>query len=64
MTLLGQPLPSTDVTPNKALGEFAKLDKKGNIDQILRDLVPEDACPCSRPRPDWSRAGTTWSRLS
>ena len=36
MTLLGQPLLSTDLTPNKALEEFGKLDKKGNVDRILR----------------------------
>ena len=41
MTQLGQPMPSTDLTPNKALEEFRKLDKKGNIDQILQDLVPK-----------------------
>ena len=41
MTQLGQPLPSTDLTPNKALEKFRQLDKKGNIDQILQDLVPK-----------------------
>ena len=41
MTQLGQPLASTDLTPNKALEEFRQLDKKGNIDQILQDLVPK-----------------------
>ena len=41
MTQLGQPLPSTDLTPNKALEEFRRLDKKGDIDQILQDLVPK-----------------------
>ena len=40
MTQLGQPLPSTDLTPNKALEKFRQLDKKGDIDQILNDLVP------------------------
>ena len=40
MTQLGLPLKSTDLTPNKALEEFRKLDKKGDIDQILQDLVP------------------------
>ena len=44
MTLLGQPLESTDLTPNKALEKFRKLDKKGNIDQILRGSNPRDAC--------------------
>ena len=38
---LGLPLKSTDLTPNKALEEFRKLDKKGDIDQILQDLVPK-----------------------
>ena len=41
MTQLGQPLPSTNLTPNKALEEFRQLDKKGNIDQILENLVPK-----------------------
>ena len=41
MTQLGLPLASTDLTPNKALEEFRKLDKKGDIDQILQDLVPK-----------------------
>ena len=41
LTQLGRPMPSTDLTPNKALEEFAKLGKKGNIDQILQDLVPK-----------------------
>jgi membrane fusion protein (multidrug efflux system) len=40
ITLLGQPLPFTDLTPNQALEEFRRLGKQGNIDQILRDLVP------------------------
>jgi membrane fusion protein (multidrug efflux system) len=40
MTQLGQPQPSTDLTPKKALEEFGKLGKKGSIDQILNDLVP------------------------
>ena len=41
MTQLGLPLASTDLTPNKALEEFRQLDKKGDIDQILQDLVPK-----------------------
>ena len=40
MTLLGEPLPFTDLTPNQALEEFRQLGKKGNVDQILHDLVP------------------------
>ena len=41
MTQLGHPLPSTDLTPNKALEEFRRLDEKGDIDRILHDLVPK-----------------------
>ena len=41
VTQLGLPLKSIDLTPNKALEEFRKLDKNGNIDQILHDLVPK-----------------------
>jgi membrane fusion protein (multidrug efflux system) len=41
VTQLGLPLASTDLTPNKALEEFRKLDAKGDIDQILQDLVPK-----------------------
>ncbi len=41
MTQLGQPLASTDLTPNKALEEFRRLDEKGDIDRILHDLVPK-----------------------
>jgi membrane fusion protein (multidrug efflux system) len=41
MTQLGRPLPSTDLTPNKALEKFRQLDRKGDIDQILHDLVPK-----------------------
>ena len=43
VTQLGLPLRSTKLTPNKALEEFRKLDKKGDIDQILQDLVPQGA---------------------
>jgi membrane fusion protein (multidrug efflux system) len=38
---LGLPLESTDLTPNKALEKFRQLDQKGDIDRILRDLVPK-----------------------
>jgi len=41
MTQLGQPMPSTDLTPNKALEKFRQLDKKGDIDKILQDLIPK-----------------------
>ncbi len=40
-TQLGLPLASTDLTPNKAIEQFRQLDKKGDIDQILQDLVPK-----------------------
>ena len=40
MTQLGLPLGSTDLTPNKALEEFRKLDKKGDLEQIAKDLIP------------------------
>ena len=38
---LGLPLKSTNLTPNKALEEFRELGEKGDIDQILQDLVPK-----------------------
>ncbi|MGO8744767.1 MAG: efflux RND transporter periplasmic adaptor subunit [Thermoguttaceae bacterium] len=41
MTQLGLPLGSIDLTPNKALEEFHRLDKKGNFEQIAKDLVPK-----------------------
>ncbi len=41
MAQLGLPLPFTDLTPNKALDEFRRLGKEGDIDQILQDLVPK-----------------------
>ena len=41
MTQLGLPLGSYDLTPNKALEEFRKLDKRGNLEQIAKDLVPK-----------------------
>ena len=43
MTQLGQPLASTDLTPNKALEEFRQLGKNGDIDQILQRPGPQ--CP-------------------
>jgi membrane fusion protein, multidrug efflux system len=39
MAQLGLDLPSTDLTPNQALEEFRRLNEKGSIDQILKDLV-------------------------
>jgi membrane fusion protein (multidrug efflux system) len=41
ITQLGLPLPCSDLTPKKALEEFRRLGKKGDVDQILRDLVPK-----------------------
>jgi membrane fusion protein (multidrug efflux system) len=37
---LGLPLGSTDLTPRKAIEEFRRLDKAGDIDRILRGLIP------------------------
>jgi membrane fusion protein, multidrug efflux system len=41
MTQLGLPLGSIDLTPNKALEEFRRLDKEGSFEQIAKDLVPK-----------------------
>ncbi len=41
MTQLGLPLGFTDLTPKKALEEFRRLDKEGDIDRILRNLLPK-----------------------
>jgi membrane fusion protein, multidrug efflux system len=41
MSQLGLPLGSIDLTPNQALEEFRRLDKEGNIDRILLELVPK-----------------------
>ncbi len=41
MADLGVPLPSTDATPTKAIAEFHRLDQDGNLDRILRDLLPK-----------------------
>jgi membrane fusion protein (multidrug efflux system) len=40
MTQLGLPLPSTELTPKKALEEFRKLHKKEDLNEILKDIVP------------------------
>jgi membrane fusion protein (multidrug efflux system) len=37
---LGLPLGPTDATPMQALEAFRRLDRKGDIDRILRDLIP------------------------
>lgn len=39
-TQLGQELTSIDVTPNKALQQVRQLDKDGNIERVLRDMLP------------------------
>jgi membrane fusion protein (multidrug efflux system) len=41
MAQLGLELPSTDATPSKAIAEFHRLDKEGDLDRILRDLLPK-----------------------
>jgi len=41
MTQLGLPLGTYDLTPNQALEEFRRLDKKGDFEQIAKDLVPK-----------------------
>ena len=40
MAQLGRPLGPTDATPNETIERFRKLDKDGNVDNILRDLIP------------------------
>ncbi len=39
MSQLGLPLASTNVTPSKAIAEFHKLDKDGDLDRILSNLI-------------------------
>jgi membrane fusion protein (multidrug efflux system) len=41
MTQLGVPLAPTNATPSQAIAEFHRLDKEGNLDRILRDLLPK-----------------------
>jgi membrane fusion protein, multidrug efflux system len=41
MTQLGLPLAPTNATPSKAIAEFHRLDQEGNLDRILRDLIPK-----------------------
>jgi membrane fusion protein (multidrug efflux system) len=38
---LGLPLGSADLTPRQAIAQFRRLDKAGDIDRILRTLVPK-----------------------
>src|SRR5262249_5812964 len=41
MAQLGRPLASTNATPKETIEEFRRLDKEGDIDRILRDLIPK-----------------------
>jgi membrane fusion protein (multidrug efflux system) len=41
MAQLGLPLGSTNSTPKQAIQEFRRLDKEGDIDRIMHDLVPK-----------------------
>jgi membrane fusion protein (multidrug efflux system) len=41
MSQLGRPLESTDATPKEVIERFRKLDANGDIDRILRDLIPK-----------------------
>jgi membrane fusion protein (multidrug efflux system) len=41
MAQLGLPLESTGLTPKEAIEKFRQLDKRGDIDRILHDLVPK-----------------------
>jgi len=41
MTQLGVPLAPTKATPSEAIAEFHRRDKEGDLDRILRDLVPK-----------------------
>jgi membrane fusion protein (multidrug efflux system) len=38
---LGLPLESVQLSPNQVLEKFSRLDKDGDIDRILEDLVPK-----------------------
>jgi membrane fusion protein (multidrug efflux system) len=40
LAALGLPLGSTDLTPKEAVAEFRRRDKDGDVDRILRDLIP------------------------
>lgn len=41
MTQLGFPIASTNATPSKAIAEFQRLDKEGDLDRILREMIPK-----------------------
>jgi len=41
MAQLGLPLESIELTPNQAIEKFQQLDKGGDTNRILRDLVPK-----------------------
>jgi membrane fusion protein, multidrug efflux system len=40
LTELGRPLWSVNLTPKQALERFRRLDRDGNIDKVLADLIP------------------------
>jgi membrane fusion protein (multidrug efflux system) len=62
MTQLGLPLASTSATPSKAIAEFHRLDQDGNLDRILRDLIPkvpavlQVKAQLEQARHDWEQA--------
>lgn len=41
MTQLGIPVASTAATPSKAIAEFQRRDKDGNLDRLLREMIPK-----------------------
>jgi membrane fusion protein (multidrug efflux system) len=41
MAQLGRPLAATDATPKEVLDAFRRLDKSGDIDRILLELIPK-----------------------
>jgi membrane fusion protein (multidrug efflux system) len=41
MAQLGLPLTSTNLTPRKVIEEFRRRDAQGDIDRILRELIPK-----------------------
>jgi membrane fusion protein (multidrug efflux system) len=41
MAQLGRPLESTNSTPKGVIEAFRKLDREGDIDRILRELIPK-----------------------
>ncbi|HWB09749.1 MAG TPA: HlyD family secretion protein [Pirellulales bacterium] len=41
MAQLGRPLASTNATPTAVIDEFRRLDKNGDIDRILLEMIPK-----------------------